>query len=80
MKELEELIRKLSFEPFSDNIEENFDRGLILAYLEELRQWRKNPFLMLKKHCESIPKCEECEYDDLGCGRSRSPVPEEWKV
>lgn len=74
---LEELIAQMSF--VTDDIEDNFDRGLALSFLYELKEWRKNPFLMIKKHCEEIPHCNECDYDDFCCGHSNAVVPEEWK-
>lgn len=79
--ELEELIAKISSgECLTDNIEDNFDLGLALAYLEELRQWRENPFRMMKKTCESMDKCVKCDWHFKGCAECLSNTPEEWKL
>ena len=63
----------------SDNIEDNELRAEILLDLMELKLWRKNPFLMIKKHCETVKKCNECPYDSFCCGHTGATVPEEWK-
>lgn len=74
---LEELIAQMSF--VTEDIEDNFDRALALSFLYELKEWRKNPFLMIKKRCESVQKCNSCDYDEFCCGRTGATVPEEWK-
>lgn len=74
---LEEKIELIS--DLSDNIEDNELRAEIILDLMELKLWHKNPFLQLKKYCESKPNCDECPYDDFCCGKSNIPVPEEWK-
>lgn len=79
--ELEELIAKISSgECLTDNIEDNFDLGLALAYLEELRQWREDPFSMMKKTCESMRSCINCGWHFKGCAECLSNTPEEWKL
>ncbi|MBQ1298164.1 MAG: hypothetical protein IIY21_29260 [Clostridiales bacterium] len=79
--ELEELIAKISSgECLTDNIEDNFDLGLALAYLEELRQWREDPFSMMKKTCESMRSCINCGWHYIGCAECLSNTPEEWKL
>lgn len=79
--ELEELIAKISSgECLTDNIEDNFDLGLALAYLEELRQWREDPFSMMKKTCESMRSCINCGWRFKGCAECLSNTPEEWKL
>lgn len=79
--ELEELIAKISSgECLTDNIEDNFDLGLALAYLEELRQWREDPFSMMKKTCESMRSCINCDWHYKGCAECLSNTPEEWKL
>lgn len=79
--ELEELIAKISSgECLTDNIEDNFDLGLALAYLEELRQWREDPFSMMKKTCESMRSCINCGWHYKGCAECLSNTPEEWKL
>lgn len=79
--ELEELIAKIkSGECLTDNIEDNFNLGLVLAYLEELRQWRENPFTQIKKHCEAMDKCIECDWLERGCPNCFVTTPEDWKL
>ena len=79
--ELEELIAKISSgECLTDNIEDNFDLGLALAYLEELMQWREDPFSMMKKTCESMRSCINCGWHYKGCAECLSNTPEEWKL
>lgn len=79
--ELEKLIAKISSgECLTDNIEDNFDLGLALAYLEELRQWREDPFSMMKKTCESMRSCIQCGWHFKGCAECLSNTPEEWKL
>lgn len=79
--ELEELIAKISSgECLTDNIEDNFDLGLALAYLEELRQWREDPFSMMKKTCESMRSCINCGWHFKGCAECLSNTPEDWKL
>lgn len=79
--ELEELIAKISSgECLTDNIEDNFDLGLVLAYLEELRQWREDPFTQIKKHCEAMDKCIECDWLERGCPNCFVTTPEDWKL
>lgn len=74
---LEELIAQMSF--VTDDIEDNFDRGLALSFLYELKEWRKNPFLMIKKHCEGVKKCDKCDYNDYCNAQTIATTPEEWK-
>jgi CO dehydrogenase/acetyl-CoA synthase alpha subunit len=79
--ELEELIAKISSgECLTDNIEDNFNLGLALAYLEELRQWRENPFTQIKEHCEAMDKCIECDWLERGCPNCFVTTPEDWKL
>ena len=75
---LEELIAQMSF--VTDDIEDNFDRGLALSFLYELKEWRKNPFLMIKKHCEIMKKCDDCDYNDYCRAHTIAVTPEEWKL
>lgn len=79
--ELEELIAKISSgECLTDNIEDNFDLGLVLAYLEELRKWREDPFTQIKEHCEAMDKCIECDWLERGCPNCFVTTPEDWKL
>ena len=81
LEELDEIIEKIcSGECFSDNVEDNFNLGLVLAFLEELKHWRENPYLMIKKHCEGVRRCELCDYHDSCSQTWKSPTPEEWKL
>lgn len=80
LEEIDEMMDKIRFESFSDNVEENIDRGLILSYLYELKKWRENPFMMIKRHCESVRRCEQCDYHDSCIQTWESPTPEEWKL
>ena len=74
---LEELIAQMSF--VTEDIEDNFDRGLVLSFLYELKEWRNNPFKKMSEVCKEKPSCKACDYDDFCCGKSNIPVPEEWK-
>lgn len=79
--ELEELIAKISSgECLTDNIEDNFDLCLVLAYLEELRKWREDPFTQIKEHCEAMDKCIECDWLERGCPNCFVTTPEDWKL
>ena len=80
---LEQMIEKIKNTELSENVECNECRsGLPEAYLflEELRQWRENPFRMMKKTCESMDKCVKCDWHFKGCAECLNNTPEEWKI
>lgn len=77
---LEEIIAKLSSgECFSDNIEDNIDTDLVLSFLNDLKDWCDNPFLMIKKHCEKEDRCSDCSYAEYCTETTVATLPEEWK-
>lgn len=80
---LEQMIEKIKNTELSENVECNECRsGLAEAYLflEELRQWREDPFNQIKKHCEAMDKCIECDWLERGCPNCFVTTPEDWKL
>lgn len=80
---LEQMIDKIKNTELSENVECNKCRsGLPEAYLflEELRQWREDPFTQIKKHCEAMDKCIECDWLERGCPNCFVTTPEDWKL
>lgn len=66
----------------SDNVECNECRAEheeLLAYLEELREWRESPFAMMKRHCERSGKCGACDWFNKGC-HYLNTIPEDFKL
>ena len=54
------------------------EQSCLLKYLIELRDWRTNPFKMIKEKCQSELRCTECDWDSCCCN-TQSRVPEDWK-
>lgn len=80
---LEQMIEKIKNTELSENVECNECRSnLAEAYLflEELRQWREDPFTQLKEHCEAMDKCIECDWLERGCPNCFVNTPEDWKL
>lgn len=74
---LEELIAQMSF--VTEDIEDNFDRGLVLSFLYELKEWRKNPFKKLSEVCKEKPSCKACDYDKFCNAHTITTTPDEWR-
>lgn len=80
---LEQMIEKIKNTELSENVECNECRSnLAEAYLflEELRQWREDPFTKLKERCEAMDKCAECDWLERGCPNCFVNTPEDWKL
>ncbi len=80
---LEQMIEKIKNTELSENVECNECRSGLpeaLLYLEELRQWREDPFSMMKKTCESMRSCINCGWHYKGCAECLSNTPEDWKI
>ena len=72
----------LCMEP-SEDIECNIcqsKHSAILLLLLELSEWREDPFTQIKKHCEAMDKCAECDYLERGCPNCFVTTPEDWKL
>lgn len=54
------------------------EQSCLLRYLIELRDWRTNPFKMIKEKCQSELRCTECDWDSCCCN-TQPRVPEDWK-
>ena len=54
------------------------EQSCLLKYLIELRDWRTNPFKIIKEKCQSELRCTECNWDDCCCN-TQPRVPEDWK-
>ncbi len=57
------------------------EQSCLLKYLIELRDWRTNPFKMIKEKCQSIYTCRTCNWDGY-CNQEdlqECLLPEAWK-
>lgn len=80
---LEQMIEKIKNTELSENVECNecrSDLAEVYLFLEELRQWREDPFIQIKKHCEAMDKCIECDWLERGCPNCFVTTPEDWKL
>lgn len=78
MIDLEEVIDQIEA-CRSENPECSECMSHVWLLLQELKQWRENPYLMIKKHCESMNKCDDCDYNDYCRAHTIVTTPEEWK-
>lgn len=58
------------------------EQSCLLKYLKELRDWRTNPFKMIKERCECVSRCDQCDWNNCCfncCSNGQSRIPEDWK-
>ena len=76
-------LNRSGYEEYRNNCEQcAADHRQLAEWLQELKQWRENPFKMIKDICAAHEWCPDCQLSDH-CIRASGwalSYPSEWEV
>ena len=78
ISELDEVLKDLR--EVSEDYECNVCKDKLIKLIEELKQWRTNPFRMISQECKArttAPECDSCPWIE-GCEPLSHNMPDSW--